>query len=87
MAVEELIDLGVEGICINFMFSFRNPAHELEVRDIAEEIIARRGVNIPLFLSSDYYPVRGDFPRLNTLVIEASAAEPSRNNCAALISL
>ncbi len=77
-AVEELIDLGVEGICINFMFSFRNPAHELEVRDIAEEVLARRGVDIPLFLSSDYYPVRGDFPRLNTLVIEASAAEPSR---------
>jgi N-methylhydantoinase A/acetone carboxylase beta subunit len=77
-AVEELLDLGVDCICVNFIFSYRNPAHELQMKDIADEVIAERGVDVPVFLASEYYPVRGDFPRLNTLVAEAFAAEPSR---------
>ncbi len=77
-AVNELLDQGVESLCINFLFSYRNPAHELQMKDIADEIIAERNTDIPVFLASEYYSVRGDFPRLNTLVAEAFAAEPSR---------
>ncbi len=77
-AVEELLDKEVDCICVNFLFSYRNPNHELEMRDIAEEVIAARGTDTPLFVASDYYSVRGDFPRTNTLVAEAFAAEPSR---------
>ena len=75
-AVNELIDLDVDSICINFIFSYRNPNHELQMKDITEEIILKRKVNIPVFLASEYYSIRGDFPRLNTLVAEAFAAEP-----------
>ncbi len=79
-AVRELLDEGVEALCVNFVFSYRNPAHELQMKDVAEEVMRERGVDIPLTISSDHYSVRGDFPRLNTLVVEAFAAEPSRQH-------
>ena len=33
---------------------------------------------VPIYLSSELYPVMQDFARLNTVTIEAYAAEPSR---------
>lgn len=77
-AVAELLDEGVESICINFLFCYRNPAHELLAKSLAEEVMREKGVEVPIYVSSEYYPVRGDFPRLNTLVVEAFVAEPSR---------
>lgn len=79
-AVEELLDERVEAICVSFMFSYRNPANELQMKEIAEEVIAGRGLDVPVTISSDHYSVRGDFPRLNTLAVEAFAAEPSRRH-------
>ncbi len=68
------------GIVISLIFSYRNPAHEQRVREIVEEEKAKRSLNgnCPVFVSSELYPSRRDFPRLNTTVIEAYAAEPSR---------
>ncbi len=77
-AVEGLLDEGVEAICVSFLFSYRNPAHELQMKDIALEVLGERGSDVPVTISSDHYSVRGDFPRLNTLAVEAFAAEPSR---------
>jgi N-methylhydantoinase A/acetone carboxylase beta subunit len=77
-AVNKLIAMDVEGIVVNLMFSFVNPSHELRVKAIAEEIIAGSGRDIPLFISSELYPVVQDFARLNTVLVEAYAAEPSR---------
>lgn len=77
-AVEELLDQDVEGICVNLLFSYRNPIHEVRVREIAEKVMEKKGVRVPLFLASELYPMRRDFPRLNTLLVEAYAAEPSR---------
>lgn len=76
--IEELLDEGVEAICVNFLFSYRNPAHELQMKDLALGVLQERGVDVPVTISSDHYSVRGDFPRLNTLSVEAFAAEPSR---------
>jgi acetone carboxylase beta subunit len=78
--VNSLLDDGVEGIVISLIFSYRNPAHEQRVREIVEEEKAKRRSNgdCPVFVSSSLYPSRRDFPRLNTTVIEAYAAEPSR---------
>ena len=47
---------------------------------------AKRGVNgsVPVFLSSELYPMRRDLPRLNSTVIEAYAAEPSRTTLKAV---
>lgn len=77
-AVEELLDQNIEGLCVNLLFSYRNPVHEQRIRDIALEVMKRRNVEVPIFLASELYPVRRDFPRLNTLLVEAYAAEPSR---------
>ncbi|HEY4894528.1 MAG TPA: hydantoinase/oxoprolinase family protein [Solirubrobacteraceae bacterium] len=76
-----LLDDGVEGIVVSLLFSYRNAAHEQRVAEIIEQEKARRGVNgaVPLFLSSELYPMRRDLPRLNSTVIEAYAAEPSRS--------
>ncbi|HEX6229203.1 MAG TPA: hydantoinase/oxoprolinase family protein [Solirubrobacterales bacterium] len=85
-AVSALLDDGVEGIVISLIYSYRNPAHEQRVREIVEEEKAKRSLNgsCPVFVSSDLYPSRRDFPRLNTTVIEAYAAEPSRGTLRAV---
>jgi N-methylhydantoinase A/acetone carboxylase beta subunit len=73
-AVEALVAEGVEGIVVNLLYSYRNSSHEDRIRDIAAELAP----DVPLFLSSELYPMRRDFPRLNSTLIEAYAAEPSR---------
>jgi acetone carboxylase, beta subunit len=79
-AAIELLDDGVEGIVVSLLFSYRNTAHELRVGEIIEREKAKRGIEgaVPVFLSSELYPMRRDLPRLNSTVIEAYAAEPSR---------
>jgi N-methylhydantoinase A/oxoprolinase/acetone carboxylase beta subunit len=80
-AVAALIDEGVESIVVNLLYSWRNPVHEQRVRELIEEVCAERGLNGDspgVFLSSELYPMRRDFPRLNSTLIEAYAAEPSR---------
>jgi N-methylhydantoinase A/acetone carboxylase beta subunit len=73
-AIEELAGADVEAIVVNLLYSYRNSSHEFRIREIAEELAP----DIPLFLSSELYPMRRDFPRLNSTLIEAYAAEPSR---------
>jgi N-methylhydantoinase A/acetone carboxylase beta subunit len=73
-AVEELRDVGVEGIVVSLLYSYRNSEHEDRIAEIAADVAP----DIPVFLSSRLYPVRRDLPRLNTTLIEAYAAEPSR---------
>lgn len=77
-ATEELIDLGVEVICICFLCSYMNPRHEKTAQRIAEKAIKKRGKEIPVVLSSEHLPIRGETPRLNALIIEQYAAAPSR---------
>ncbi len=75
-AAAELLDDGVEGIVVSLLFSYRNAEHEIRVGEILEE--AMNGHRVPVYLSSELYPMRRDLPRLNTTLIEAYAAEPSR---------
>jgi acetone carboxylase beta subunit len=77
-SVKDLLEQAVESICICFMHSYRNPMHELAAKEIAENLIRAANRRIPVFASSELWAVRGDLARLNTLVIEAYAAEPSR---------
>ncbi len=85
-AAAELLDAGVEGICVCLLFSYRSAEHELRVAEILEEEKGARGVDgeVPLFLSSQLYPMRRDLPRLNSTLIEAYAAEPSRGTLQAV---
>lgn len=77
-AVTDLLDRGVRVICVSLIYSYQNPSHEQRVKEIAEEVIEERGEDTPIWLSSSQNPVRGELPRLNSLVLEAYAVEPSR---------
>lgn len=79
-AVEKLLDMKVEAIVVSFLFSYKNAAHEQLAKSIAEDVMAERKTSVPIYLSSELYPVRQDLPRLNTTLMEAYAAEPSRNS-------
>ncbi|PTW51705.1 hydantoinase/oxoprolinase family protein [Rhodovulum kholense] len=77
-AARDLIAEDVEGIVISLLHSYKNPTHERRVRDIVEDEVKASGKTIPVFASTDYYPVRKETHRTNTTVLEAYAAEPSR---------
>ena len=77
-AARDLIAQDVEGVVISLLHSYRNPTHERRVRDIVKEEIEAAGKQIPVFASTDYYPVRKETHRTNTTILEAYAAEPSR---------
>jgi acetone carboxylase beta subunit len=85
-AAAALLDEEVEGIVVSLLFSYRNPGHEQRVAEILAEEKQKRGLDgeLPVFLSSQLYPMRRDLPRLNTTLIEAYAAEPSRGTLAAV---
>jgi acetone carboxylase beta subunit len=92
-AAAALLDAKVDGIVVSLLFSYRNGAHELRVGEILAEEAEKRGMSRdgepgraegkggrapPVYLSCELYPVRRDLPRLNSTLIEAYAAEPSR---------
>ncbi len=79
-AAEELLDAEVEGICVCLLFGYRNAEHEIRVGEILEEAKRERGLDgeVPVYLASELYPLRRDLPRLNSTLVEAYAAEPSR---------
>ena len=85
-AAEDLLGAGVEGICVCLLFSYRNAEHEIRVAEILEEAKAAHGSNgeVPVYVSSELYPLRRDLPRLNSTLIEAYAAEPSRGTLKAV---
>lgn len=77
-AVHDLLDRGVRVIAVCLIYSYANDSHEQRIKEIAEEVKEERGVDTPVWLSSEQNPVRGETPRLNTLLLEAYAVEPSR---------
>ncbi len=77
-ATEELLEMGVEVICICFLCSYMNTRHEKTAQRIAEKLIKKKGKDIPVVISSEHLPIRGETPRLNALIIEQYAAAPSR---------
>lgn len=85
-AARDLLDAGVEGIVVCLLFSYRNAEHEIRVGEILAEAKAERGIDgdVPVFLSSELYPMRRDLPRLNSTTVEAYAAEPSRGTLQAV---
>lgn len=77
-AIQKLLDRGAEAIVISLLHSYKYPGHERKVRDIALKTIAENQKDIPVFASVDYYPVRLESHRTNTTIVEAYAADPSR---------
>mgnify|MGYP002832120388 FL=1 len=81
-ALETLLqnsDPSVEGLVVCLLYSYKNPDHENRVAELAQAWMAENGIDIPIYLSSDLYPLRGDLMRFNTLIIDAYAGAPSRH--------
>lgn len=77
-ATNELVEAGAKAIVICLLQSHKNPASEMRARDICRYELNKLGVDIPVFASVDYYPSRKESHRMNTTILEAFAAEPSR---------
>ncbi|MGH3359114.1 MAG: hydantoinase/oxoprolinase family protein, partial [Nocardioidaceae bacterium] len=77
-AVEELIAEGVEAICVCCMFSYVDDRHEQQIAAIARKVLAEHQVDVPLYCSATVRPVVREQSRLNSVVIEAYAADRSR---------
>ncbi|MDO8252458.1 MAG: hydantoinase/oxoprolinase family protein [Rhodoferax sp.] len=78
VATRELVARGSKAIVISLLQSHKNEQSELRARDICREELKKLGVNIPVFATVDYYPSRKESHRTNTTILEAYAAEPSR---------
>lgn len=77
-AVQELVKNGAVAIVICLLQSHKNPESERKARDIALDELKKLKANLPVFASVDYYPSRKESHRMNTTILEAYAAEPSR---------
>lgn len=77
-AVQDLLRQDMQALCVSLLYSYRDPSHEIAVETIARQVMAEQGREVPIYLSSRSNPIRGDLPRLNTLLVEVYAARPSR---------
>jgi acetone carboxylase beta subunit len=77
-ATRDLVAQGSKAIVICFLQSHKNGSSEQRARDICRDELKKLGSDIPVFASVDYYPQRKESHRMNTTVLEAYAAEPSR---------
>lgn len=78
-ATRELMEHGAKAVVICLLQSHKNPTSERIVRDFVKDELKKLGKeDIPVFASVDYYPSRKESHRMNTTILEAYAAEPSR---------
>ena len=66
-AIRELLAQGVEAIAICFLWSFRNPAHELKVRDLVKSI----SESVFVTCSVDIAPKWGEYERVTATALNA----------------
>ena len=75
---EELCAQDIEGIAVCFLHSYANPTNEQRMASILKEVMAARGLDLPIYLSSQVRPVIRENQRVNATTIEAYAADPVR---------
>ena len=66
-AARQLIDDGAESVAVCLLHSYRNPEHELRVRDLIAEV----DPGLPVSLSVEVAPQVREFPRTSTTVVNA----------------
>ena len=71
-AVSELLDLGVEGIAVGFLWSPLNPSHEVRTREIIKEMAPDLSVTI----SSEIASVIREYPRFISTIIDLYIGKP-----------
>ncbi len=73
--VRELLDQGAQVIGIVFLFSYIDPTHERRAAEIAKRVIAERGVDMPVVVSSQICPVTRESARMKSVLFECYAAQ------------
>ena len=79
-AVEELLNMGVDSICVCLLCSYMNNSHELQVRMVAEQVMKERvtfdfPINIPVMPD-----IKAEYELLHKKVILPSDEELVNNN-------
>ncbi|UCG82938.1 MAG: hydantoinase/oxoprolinase family protein, partial [Dehalococcoidia bacterium] len=80
LAAEELLARGVDSIVVCFYYSYINPSHEKRFAEIAGEVMSKKGIKVPIYLSSEIAPIMREVSRLNSTLLQAYAAEPGREH-------
>ncbi|MBI5442920.1 MAG: hydantoinase/oxoprolinase family protein [Deltaproteobacteria bacterium] len=75
--VEEASASGAEAIAVCLLWSFRNPSHELRIREIIREVAGDR---VAVSLSSEVSPVIGEYERTSSTLISAYLAPAARSH-------
>ena len=76
--VQELLDNGVQIIACMCLGSYTNPMHENRMKEIALEVIAKSGKDIPVVTSNEMCAVPNETERLKTLLIQCYIQETAR---------
>ncbi len=82
-AIERLMAKGVQAIAICFLWSFRNPQHERQVRDI----LRQRHPQVYVTISSELAPVFGEYERTATVVMNSALGPRIREHLGRLEQL
>jgi N-methylhydantoinase A len=73
-AVNELLEEGVEGIAVGFLWSFLNDIHEKRMREIIQELAP----HVSVALSSEIVGVAREYPRFMSTIFDLYIGKPLR---------
>ena len=70
--VRYLVDNGVRGFVVSLLWSFMNPSHEQQIKEIIEEEYPEVYLgNMPVIMSSEISPKEGEYVRTMSAVVNA----------------
>lgn len=70
--VQYLVDHGVRGFVVSLLWSFMNPTHEQQIKEIIEEEYPEIYLgNMPVILSSEISPKEGEYVRTMSAIVNA----------------
>ena len=70
--VHRLVDKGAMGFVVSLLWGFKNPEHELQVREIIDELYPEKYLGaMPVLLSHEISPTSGEYPRTMATILSA----------------
>ncbi|MGI9622424.1 MAG: hydantoinase/oxoprolinase family protein [Acidimicrobiales bacterium] len=70
--VHKLVDKGAMGFVVSLLWSFANPEHEIQVREIIDELYPEKYLGaMPVLLSHEISPTSGEYPRTMATLLSA----------------
>jgi N-methylhydantoinase A len=73
-ALQRLVDAGVQAIGVSLLWSFRNPAHERRIKEIAADVAG----DLFVTTASDLAPRQGEYERSMAVAVNSYVAPASR---------